>query len=460
MNAMKFLRLSSLGLACLFVSRLAQTQTFADVPKNGASSINVIASANTTVALYQLLPSDFPASGAACDPSKGTLLQIAVSGASPANSLSLSGAGPIYPISLVQPLVPGTGLCIAKISGAALTGSDFKIIKDDNDFGRVRTYLTVGVQISNQQPSAVSGSSQSSTGSTAGEYVEAGFISSVLTAQDHRWRPGLQTALDVRMSPIPVSAPSATSATSTTSATASSGTTTTTTTTTAPTISSLNLLTSQQSARVEGQIYFPIKLTGWQSRYNVFTIAPIAQAGFTTLLNPSATSTTAQGMTATATFSPTYSNFGYGGRLAWDQYSTVTDEAPKMVTQLDVMLSKYSSLPSYLCTSNASKTAVSSLSGLTPGTNTACGSGNTASPYNGLVYISRTLAYRLDITGVAKLPNYPFLVGINANLAQYTIGHNADIDYLNKPGNDIRVFIGLTIPFSSLGSLITTGSVK
>jgi len=48
------------------------------------------------------------------------------------------------------------------------------------------------------------------------------------------------------------------------------------------------------------------------------------------------------------------------------------------------------------------------------------------------------------------LPGYPFVLGIDANLQQYGLGGRSNLDYLNKPGNDIRIYVGLQISFSAL----------
>jgi hypothetical protein len=43
-------------------------------------------------------------------------------------------------------------------------------------------------------------------------------------------------------------------------------------------------------------------------------------------------------------------------------------------------------------------------------------------------------------------------LGLDANLAQYTLGAPHNIDYLNKLGNDIRIFIRFSFDLPSLAT--------
>ena len=447
--------------------------------------------------------------------STSTLLSIVTSSSSTATSYAPPPAPlPPYTFTMTQPLVAGSSLCIsettvapaaAPAAGAAPAAAPTQvwsvplIVTDPNDYGRVRTYFLAGVQVSNQQTAAAS--------STAGQYIEAGFNLTWLRAKDssdssykyvprtldikrkyplcsetndksgtaasgkngtvttdqtastteltcpHRRAMGISTNMDVRLSPIPVAAPATNTTTTTTTTTPASGSTPASTMATISTTP--NLLSSQQSARVVTSLYFPWKATHWNKRSDYFTIAPLFRGGFATLLNTSLTSpasTTTPSNTTTTTvtgqFNSAYSLFAYGARFGWDRYPVSTDEAPQTMTQFLITMGYYSNLPSYVCRPAPAGAMV------TANPNSACGATNTAFP--GLKIdpvMSRMVIPRLDIEGFAKLPNYPFVIGIDANLAQYTVYHDKKshpVDNLNKAGNDIRIFIGFQIPLDSL----------
>jgi len=365
---------------------------------------------------------------------------------------ALTTPGPVT-LTFTSAVSPGSTLCVAETTpGLLASWSDPIVVPDDNDFGRFRTYFTAGVQASNQL-------STTGTSSTAGEYLEGGFVSSWVRAQDatertaakqaalkntlnYHGRPGLMTVTDIRLSPIPVSAPQ---------------TTTTTTTTTAPatTATAPNSLSSQQSVRTTLAVYTPWRLTNWHNRADYFTVAPAVRAGFGTLLDPtssasSSTGSTSAGSTQTVTtqYQSAYYFWAAGARLAWDRYSTDTDKASQTMTQVYVTFGQYSNLPSYVCIPTVAANVPSST------TTTACNQGKyapnpTATPPAYYTY-GRSLVPRIDLEAFARLPGYPFVLGIDANLQQYGLGGRSNLDYLNKPGNDIRIYVGLQISFSAL----------
>jgi hypothetical protein len=192
--------------------------------------------------------------------------------------------------------------------------------------------------------------------------------------------------------------------------------------------------------RFVGSVYFPFKFewASWNNHTNYFTFAPIARAGLGTLINPSSTtsSTGSGGSTQVTTtqFASTFNFWGLGGRIAWDRYVPDSNKAPEPITQFAATLGDDSNLPSYVCR---------------PGTGsplpavTACTTGQ---------YLSRTLRPRINIEGFAKLPNYPFILGFDANLQQYSLWSKPNLDYLNKPGSDVRIYVGVTVNIATLVS--------
>jgi len=129
--------------------------------------------------------------------------------------------------------------------------------------------------------------------STAGQYLEAGFKSAY--ALPKKAVPGLSTNVDIRLSLIPVAAPSTTTTQGTTTTTTIPTTTTTTTTGTASI--NINRLSSQQSVRLVASLFAPWKTTHWNNRSDFFTVAPLSRGGFGTLINPSVSSGTSSSST-------------------------------------------------------------------------------------------------------------------------------------------------------------------
>jgi hypothetical protein len=317
------------------------------------------------------------------------------------------------------------------------------VVTNPNDFGRFQPYFTLGAQVTNQQ---------SSTGSsTVGQYLEVGF--NAYYAEPAK-KPGFATNVDIRLSPIPVAA---------------TATTTSTTSSAATTISSIapNQLSSQQSVRAVASAFVPWKTTGWNHNTDYFTLAPLVQGGFGTLLNPTSTSATGAASGASTATSPTLittTNFapgfyfwGAGTRIAWDRFAASPDEAPQMITQVNATLGDFSNLPNYVCKPVTGQPSNPYATGSSPTVITACSQApngevtpaTTPPTYYYSAY-SRTVRPRLNIEAIAKLPGYPFILGVDANLQQYGIFDKPNIDYLNKPGNDVRVYVGISVDFATL----------
>jgi hypothetical protein len=463
---------------------------------SGDKTINVTGASGDSISVFQYDPGLTTGSQSDCaswESQYRTVLQI----------VSSSGTAPIYtlpaststPITLSEPLLPGYSLCVTETATGFSPSSVSKpvVVQDANAFGRFRTYFLVGLQASNQLSS-----SSSSSSSTAGEYLEAGFnnyfvrafnrydsrahadqINSEVCAAKikaggacptnltmpsttNKFRGGLVTSIGVRLSPIPVAATTTTTGTNTN--------TNTSTATVTP-----NVLSSQQAVRFVGNIYAPFKTTTWNNNTDSFTVAPMGRGGFGTLVNPSTASiSSTSGSSATTSLSSTnyssaYYFWGLGTRIAWDRYPTKQDESPQTIVQLLATFGEYSNLPSYVCKAVPSSTT-NPYSSTTTSTITSCNQGpylptsttSTANPpvttYGNLYVDSRALIPRLDLEAVAKIPGYPFVIGVNANLQQSTVYHKNNLDILNKPGNDIRIFIGVSINPATFFSKIGTPS--
>jgi hypothetical protein len=416
----------------------------------GATSLKVHGKNPDTVSIYQFDPGYNPGDSCPGDMSKATELMMVTtaSGSAAQTSTSFSipapaaggGGAPAATttdiiIPLNQPLVVGTMICLSETAtGNGPVWTTPTLVTDPNDLGRFRTYFTIGIQASNQL-------STNSTSSTAGQYLEAGFINNFLQADGGK--PGLSTNIDARLSPIPVAAPQTV--------------VTTPATGTASTSVSPNVLSSQQALRLVTSVSLPWKTTSWNNKSDSFTFGPVMRGGFGTLLNPSTTGATAASNSSTASivtstsYSSAYYFWGIGTRMAWDRYvvgKNKTEEAPQTVTQFLVTFGEYSNLPSYVCAASSTPAPTTVITACNQGKYTPMAATATtpASYFN----YARTLRPRLDIEGFAKIPGYPFILGIDANLQQYGLAGRNNLDFLNKPGNDIRIFVGVSINIATL----------
>jgi len=413
--------------------------SFAGKAVAGSSSINIVGTSGDTITVYQF-DSGYPA-GKKCgadDLPKGTILTVPASGSQSTsqNATELTGNAP-QTISLSSPLVAATQLCLVETLNGTPTYSLFQTVVNPLDFGRFEMGFTGGVMISNEE--------ESSNSSTASEYLDVGIAYSWKRASEP-W-PGLTTFLNTRLTSLPVS----TSTTTTTTSATGGG----------ATISqSLNVLTSQQSARILFGAYIPFQATRFFSKSNAFTIAPLMKVGFDTLLNPSigSSNSTTAGTTVGSTsnagttisntsaeFSSVYYFVAGGVRVAWDTFPNSKDEAPQPNSWLSFVFGNYSNLPSYVCSDSKFYNSVSKP--ITACKTPAVTSGG-ATTYN--VYASRKLVPRIEVAGEARIPNSAFVLGMDANLSQYGLwlGSNP-IDTLNKAGNDVRFYIGYKLDLAS-----------
>lgn len=450
---------------------------FGSVLMGGSTSITVYGPSGT--AIFRSFPGGFvPSDPASCekDRAQGAILSVVPKTGTTAQQADLSGTQP-YPVTLAQPLVAGTLLCIEETpKGGTVTYSVYQTVTDPGDNGRIRLNFTGGTMISNQQSGGQT--------STAATYLDLGFnftlaraggsaippktkttvvngvtTTTIIPAKPyHAWQPGIENFINLRMTPVPV----ATKTTTTTTATPTGSNTGTSTTSTNP-----NVLTSQQSALVFGGFDFPLRLTRWDNNSRAFFVAPLIKSGFATLLNPSvssASTTSTTGSTTTpttinssttATFSSVYWYNATGLRFGAAQYPASTDKAPIPLAQFDMTVGHYSNLPSIICnpaTTTTTTTQPTNTSCYTSTTTTA--GGTTTTTYN-VQGTSRTLIPRLQLAGFIQIPGYPFVLGVDANLAEYAFGaHVNKVDSHNKPGNDVRIYVGVTLdPVSAFKKL-------
>lgn len=437
----------------------------------GQAKVWVKADAGVQVEVYRFAATPLPQELSSCEKNlqNGKLLEVLPAqnarATAPESAFeTVVPAGGVAAVALTDVLRANTLLCAVAIRDGDRKYSSYQSVAYKPNYGRVAVNLTAGAMIDNQQQTANNGST---TGSSAAEYVNLGVNFNwaragggvrptgeiqvpthgkkpAHTVMHNRnyvwWAPGLDSFVSSSLTSLPVSAPVTTN-------TAGS-----TTTTSEAQTSTLNAMSAPQSVdfSVGSALYW--RATRFFNNSNFFLIGPVVEGGFDTVLNPGASAAvvTAGGSTAlqTTAFSPLYSYSEAGVRIAWADLNRRTDEAPRPYTEFDFTIGEFSNLPSYVCLSGKPYGPVLA----TAPTTTGC-----TVPVAGGVRLdaSRTLIPRMRVAGYMRLPQYPFVVGLDANLGQYAVGsHHNLVDMLSKPGNDVRVYFGLTIdPTTALKKL-------
>lgn len=211
-------------------------------------------------------------------------------------------------------------------------------------------------------------------------------------------------------------------------AASSSGSTQVTTSAGPATISTpFNILTTQQSAR----ILETLTLQAYKPRISVW---PLFNGGFSTLLNPSSSASvpsssgTASNVASLVQYSQAYNEYAVGVRVR---------EQGEKSWQLDTTFGKFSNFQSVKCGIAGTSATTQS----TAPTNTSC---FTSAPgtYT-LLPLKRTSVPRLEISGF-KILSDKYVIGLDANLSQYSLFVPKNLDTLNRPGSEVRVYVGLT----------------
>jgi hypothetical protein len=450
------LGLSSLSLASSVTYAQATPPTFAGQLSGSSATINIAAAKDSTITVYQFDPAYKLKSGPLCsagDIPFATILQAQASGssASAQTSTKITADGK-QTINLSQPIVAGTQLCLEEdITGppASTLYSVLQTVNDPNDFGIIRTYYTAGAVISNQ--------TQSNSGTTAAQYIDIGIAFNWLTETRKDfvksggvYHPGVDSFISGRFSSIPVAAPVKNS-------TSNPSATTTATT--------LNVISSQESLRVRSGSLIPFMFTK-SADGKAFFIAPIVKGGFETLLNPAATTTTnSSAATLPANFSHTYDDYSAGLRIGARQYAQAPQDeiSVRTLAQMDFTLGRFSNLEELTCSPILTKTGATAAP-----TNTSCYSASTPTSVGALAAPSTTYNIyannhaslpRIEAEGFIQIPKTPFVLGIDANLAQYEFGlPKQKLDQMNHAGSSVQIYFGLAGNLSDLFKNIKFGS--
>lgn len=259
------------------------------------------------------------------------------------------------------------------------------------------------------------------------------------------WMPGINTFFDVRLTSIPVSACNLQNGSpGTNGASCASPSPTPTPATGAaikqaadatPSPTPLDTFLSQsKSARFTVGAYLPFTITTWNynKQANALFIAPLAKVGFDTpvgSLTQIQTTTTPAGATVTPTAvnqANFYNFYGYGGRVGHYALTKSRDEAPELVSYLDVVVGRYSNLETLI----------------------APETGATAQHP-----VKRTRLYRLGLEGILKIPTTPLIIGFSANVGQESLGLGPNT-IVQRAGDDLRFLFGARFDAAKLMSVI------
>jgi Putative Ig domain len=293
------------------------------------------------------------------------------------------------------------------------------------DWGRVKTYFTSGILLSEDQGSF----SQSSL--FLSFLLDKAWVLPGPVYGKSRERPGFNTFFETRLTSVPVTAQPCPTASSTTSGqcTNQSGSDVFNT-----------FLTSQKTARLLVGAYFPVVAKSWtfSGVRNALFIAPLAKVGFDTPTSP-INQSQAQGQSASAGNSPGtvivpvnnssfYNFYAYGFRFGHaalpapekerNSPNWAVSEAPELNSYLDVAWGRFSNLETILDNGN------------------------------------HVRLYRFSLEGLLKIPSTPLAIGFSANLGQEDVGINS-ANVKQKAADDLRFLIGAKFDVGKITSYLT-----
>jgi hypothetical protein len=266
------------------------------------------------------------------------------------------------------------------------------------------------------------------------------------------WMPGINTFFDVRLTSIPVSAcnlpngaagsNSGSCASPSPTPTPAAGTVHQQAADATPSPTPLDTFLSQRkTARLTVGTYFPFTITSWtyNKTPNALFIAPLAKVGFDTpagdltQVQSSSTNTTTGTTTNTSATTVTavnqtsfYNFYGYGGRIGHYALTSSRNEAPELVSYLDVIVGRFSNLESLII------------------------------PETGATLdhpAKRIRLYRLALEGVLKVPSTPMIIGFSANVGQESLGLGPNT-IVQRAGDDLRFLFGVRFDAAKLMSVI------
>jgi hypothetical protein len=364
-----------------------------------------------------------------------------------------------FSLTLQEPLRGGQKIRVDEIlqncTGPATLSSDIADVVVPGDWGRVKGYFTTGILLSQNQnsfsqSSLFMGFNLDKTWRMPGYYHQVKKKAQGATRMS-RW-PGINTFFDVRLTSIPVSAcnlPNGASGSNSGSCASPSptpapaaGVVHQQAASATPSPTPLDTFLSQRkTARLTVGTYFPFTITSWtyNKTPNALFIAPLAKVGFdtpagdltqvqsSTTNTTTGTTTNTSATTVTAVNQTSFYNFyGYGGRIGHYALTSSRNEAPELVSYLDVIFGRFSNLESLI------------------------------NPETGALPdrpAKRIRLYRLALEGVLKVPSTPMIIGFSANVGQESLGLGPNT-IVQRAGDDLRFLFGVRFDAAKLMAVI------
>ncbi len=343
--------------------------------------------------------------------------------------VSTTGA---FTVTLSNPLIAGQTLYIEEYlfdaSGNEVTSSFSApvYVEGFGDWGRVRSYFTAGILISQDQGS-FSQSSLFLSFVLDKTWRLPGYYYGKSDGTPHlRWPPGFNTFFETRLTSVPVTACPTGNQAQTPSNQC-----------TATNQSFNTFLTSQKTALLQVGGYFPFTMTAWKYRGNANTLflAPLAKVGFNTPTSP-INQNQAQGQSAGAGNPPApgtgvtpvntnnfYNFYGYGFRTGHYSMTNTKDHAPELISHLDFIVGRFSNLETFLA-------------------------GPSGVP-------QRARLYRIALEGILKVPTIPLVIGFSANVGQEAVGVGNNT-ITQRAGDDLRFLFGTKFDVGKLMARLRT----
>jgi len=285
------------------------------------------------------------------------------------------------------------------------------------DWGRVKTYFTSGILLSQTQGSF----SQSSLFMSF--LMDKAWILPRPVYGQSRKVPGLSTFFETRLTSVPVTAQPCPEDNTTTTGQCTG-------TNTSNPDQFNTFLTTQKSARLAVGAYLPFiaKVWTYNGVRNALFLAPLAKVGFDTPVSEinqsqaqgqSSNSGNSNGTPIVAVNDSNFYNFYiYGARIGHESLPSpeierrpgqpaawAVNEAPEVNSYLDIAFGRFSNLETVL---NDGR---------------------------------HTRLYRISLEGILKVPSTPLVIGFNANLGQTNVGVNTT-NISKRAADDLRFLIG------------------
>jgi hypothetical protein len=205
-----------------------------------------------------------------------------------------------------------------------------------------------------------------------------------------------------------------------------------------------SFVTSQKAGVLQGGAYMPILLTTWRSHqtHNALSLGPIAKIGFETPVD----SLDASGVVQPGGRRSFYTFFAYGARLGTHRISASKSLAPELLSYFDIVFGRFSSMDSDPLLNNPRFAGNNRFLPWQFADTFSDGRGQ---------YLRYARPWRIGIEGTLKIPGYPFVVGVSANVHQnFGIGNSNTLGGTER--DDLRFFLGTRFDFGSLAQKLKT----